>query len=207
MRHSFKGITQHGVPESDPIPVLEDYFNAKSSSLFRVVVVVQCNIRVWARRGKCIWKQCCQTPGRADIPMGTYPGLEQDSLKTVITVKMKPLERAPNISFCFLFMGCGGYCTWLECEALASISSTAFFLKFLLFICHFSWTMWLIFKLCLRLGMHLSWQSASLYKPGVVAHTCIPSPREPKVGGSEVQGHSLLHSEFKDSLGYMKHCL
>ena len=38
-------------------------------------------------------------------------------------------------------------------------------------------------------------------------HTCNPSIREVDTGGSEVQGHSQLHSEFKVSLGYMKPCI
>ena len=38
-------------------------------------------------------------------------------------------------------------------------------------------------------------------------HTCNRSIRDVDIGGSGVQGHSQLHSEFKVSLGYMKPCI
>lgn len=38
----------------------------------------------------------------------------------------------------------------------------------------------------------------------MVVHTCHPSAQEVEVGGSGVQGHSQLHSEFKAILGHMK---
>lgn len=39
--------------------------------------------------------------------------------------------------------------------------------------------------------------------PTVMIHTCDPSTWAVEAGGQEVQGHSLLYSEFGTSLGYM----
>ena len=40
-----------------------------------------------------------------------------------------------------------------------------------------------------------------------VAQACDPHTQEVEAGGSGVQGHSQLHSEFQKSLGHMKSCL
>lgn len=41
----------------------------------------------------------------------------------------------------------------------------------------------------------------------MVIHACSPSPWGVEGGGSKVQDHPLIHSEFKTSLGYMRHNL
>ena len=40
-----------------------------------------------------------------------------------------------------------------------------------------------------------------------MVHICHPSTWEMEAGGSGVQGHPWLHSEFEASLGYMRPCL
>lgn len=44
-------------------------------------------------------------------------------------------------------------------------------------------------------------------KPGVVAYTCNLSIWKVEIGGSEIQGHAQLYSEFKNSLDYVSTCL
>ena len=41
----------------------------------------------------------------------------------------------------------------------------------------------------------------------IVTHPCNPSSWEVEAGGSEMEGQSLLYSESKNILVYMKHCL
>lgn len=48
--------------------------------------------------------------------------------------------------------------------------------------------------------------SQALRKPGMVVHTCNSSTRKVKAGRSEVQGHSIIQSEFGDSTDYIKPC-
>lgn len=43
--------------------------------------------------------------------------------------------------------------------------------------------------------------------PDMVAQACNPSPWDVDVGGSEVHGHSWLHSDAKARLKYIKLCL
>ena len=44
-------------------------------------------------------------------------------------------------------------------------------------------------------------------KPGKMIHNVSHGTREAEVRESEGQGHSQLHRESEDSLGYMKTCL
>lgn len=44
-------------------------------------------------------------------------------------------------------------------------------------------------------------------KSGMVGHTCNSSTLEVGAEGPAVQGHPWLHSQFKDSLEYMRPCL
>lgn len=44
-------------------------------------------------------------------------------------------------------------------------------------------------------------------KPDIEAHICNLRTQGVEVGGSEIQGHSKIHSEFKGMLGYMRSCL
>ena len=44
----------------------------------------------------------------------------------------------------------------------------------------------------------------ALHKQGAVVHICSPSTWEVETGGSEVQGHPLLLSEFEASLEFMR---
>ena len=68
------------------------------------------------------------------------------------------------------------------------------------------------------LGVELSWSSTYLAckkpvqypapnKPDIEAHICNPRTQEVEVGGSDIQGHSKIHNEFKAMLGYMRSCL
>lgn len=45
--------------------------------------------------------------------------------------------------------------------------------------------------------------SPAPHKPGVVVHSCNPSPLEVKAGGSRDQDHSLQHGDIK-TVGYVR---
>lgn len=48
-----------------------------------------------------------------------------------------------------------------------------------------------------------TWRSFGFLKPGVVVHTCNPSPREAEGGRSQVRGQEYIYSHcFRSVLGY-----
>lgn len=49
--------------------------------------------------------------------------------------------------------------------------------------------------------------SAELSRCVVVVQSCNPRPPDGEAGGSEVQGHSLIHCQFNASIRYMRPCL
>lgn len=57
-------------------------------------------------------------------------------------------------------------------------------------------------------SMHKHWVlSTALHTVGVRGGACNTSTLEVEARKAEVQGHSQLHSEFKDSMDYTRHYL